>query len=198
MNVIKRIFTALIPPKPWKLPVLFTVGILTGLFFFLLHISMATSYLSDKPETCINCHVMYPHYASWAKGSHGHVASCSDCHVPQDNIFRKYKTKASDGLWHATVFTMRWEPQVIQIRSNGINVVQENCIRCHHDLVNMTQLVEVTGTSAASGEGKVCWDCHRETPHGTVRSLSASPHSLVERLPSVMPNWLNNFLDGNK
>ncbi len=194
MKMLKRFIEIIKPPVSWRLSVIVLMGIFTGIFFLLLHISRATSYLSDKPETCINCHVMYPHYASWAKGSHGQTATCSDCHVPQDNFFRKYKTKASDGLWHATVFTMRWEPQVIQIRSNGINVVQENCIRCHLDLVDMVQLVEVTGRSAAKNEGKLCWDCHRETPHGTVRSLSAAPHSLVERLPSVMPDWLNRFL----
>lgn len=170
------------------------MGIFTGIFFLVLHISMAASYLSDEPKTCINCHVMYPHYASWAKGSHANVATCSDCHVPQDNFFRKYYFKASDGLRHATFFTMRWEPQVIQIKDASVNVVQENCIRCHLDLVDMTQLVTVTGSMARDNEGKLCWDCHRETPHGTVKSLSAAPHSLVERLPSSMPNWLNQFL----
>ncbi|MFW5706911.1 MAG: cytochrome c nitrite reductase small subunit [Bacteroidota bacterium] len=195
MKALKRIIIFLKPPISWKLLVITLMGILTGLFLLVVHVSNATSYLSDEPETCINCHVMYPYYASWAKGSHGHEATCSDCHVPQDNFFRKYKTKASDGLWHATVFTMRWEPQVIKIRSHGTNVVQENCIRCHLDLVEMTSLVEVTGDMAAMNKGKVCWDCHEETPHGTVRSLSAAPHALVERLPSVMPDWLHNFMD---
>jgi cytochrome c nitrite reductase small subunit len=64
--------------------------------------------------------------------------------VPQDNIFRQYYVKATDGLWHATVFTARAEPQVIRMRERGIGVVQENCIRCHLDLVDMTSLVEVS------------------------------------------------------
>ncbi|TVQ84094.1 MAG: cytochrome c nitrite reductase small subunit [Bacteroidetes bacterium] len=198
MNIFKKIIHFLKPPLNWKLSVIILMGIFTGIFFLVLHLSMAASYLSDEPKTCINCHVMYPQYASWTKGSHGRVATCSDCHVPQDNFFRKYWTKATDGLWHATVFTMRWEPQVIQIRNPGINVVQENCIRCHIDLVDMTQLVTVTGSMARKDEGKLCWDCHRETPHGTVKSLSAAPHALVERLPSTMPDWLNQFFDRSK
>ncbi|TVQ15411.1 MAG: cytochrome c nitrite reductase small subunit [Bacteroidetes bacterium] len=195
MKIVKRFFHFIKPPQGWKVSVIVLMGILTGLFFLVLHISRATSYLSDDPTACINCHVMYPQYASWTKGSHGQVASCSDCHVPQENFIRQYYFKASDGLRHATFFTMRWEPQTIQIKQAGINVVQDNCIRCHLDLVDMTSLVEMSGKMAARNEGKLCWDCHRETPHGTVKSLSAAPHSLVERLPSAMPDWLNRFLD---
>jgi cytochrome c nitrite reductase small subunit len=198
MSLINKYLRSLLPPAGWRFSVIVLLGVFVGLFFLVLHSSRATSYLSDQPQTCINCHVMYPQYASWAKGSHGNVATCSDCHVPQDNFFRKYYFKGSDGLRHATFFTMRWEPQTISLKKAGINVVQENCIRCHLDLVDMVQLVEVTGRSAAMDQGKLCWDCHRETPHGTVKSLSAAPHSLVERLPSVMPDWLNRFLSKPK
>lgn len=165
-----------------------------GIFMLVVHASNAPSYLSDNPETCINCHVMYPHYASWSKDSHSQWATCSDCHVPQDNFVRKYFVKARDGFNHSTYFTFRWEPQVIRIKSPGQAVVQENCIRCHIDLVDMTSLVTVTGPIAREGEGKYCWQCHQETPHGSVRSLSAAPHSLVERLPSVIPSWLEGIM----
>jgi cytochrome c nitrite reductase small subunit len=194
MNVFKSIISFLKPPLNWRLSAIILMGIFTGLVFLVFHISMAGSYLSDEPSSCINCHVMYPQYASWSKGSHGHVATCVDCHVPQDSVLRKYYFKASDGLRHATYFAMRWEPQVIQIEKAGTTVVQENCIRCHQDLVHMTRLVTVTGSMAREHEDKLCWDCHRLTPHGTVRSLSAAPHALVERLPSLMPNWLNHFM----
>ncbi len=190
MTFLKKLFHLLVPPPKWRFTVIVLTGILTGILLLVVHISNATSYLSEEPETCINCHVMYPYFASWSKDSHARDATCVDCHIPQDNICSKYFVKATDGLAHATYFTMRWEPQVIQIKSRGTRVVQDNCIRCHLDLVDMVQLVEVTAASAAAGEGKLCWDCHRETPHGTVKSLSASPHALVERLPSVLPAWL--------
>ena len=190
MTIIKRIYLFILPPKQWRQTVIVLAGIFFGILLLVVHISNATSYISDEPETCINCHVMYPYYASWDKGGHGRDATCADCHVPQDSFFRKYYVKGTDGLAHSTYFTFRWEPQVIQIKQRGINVVQENCIRCHLDLVDMVQLVEVTGRVAEQGDGKLCWDCHRETPHGSVRSLSAAPHALVERLPSVLPSWL--------
>lgn len=194
LNKKMRIISWLVPPARWRFSVIVLSGIFTGIFLLVLHMSKATSYLSDKPETCINCHVMYPHYASWSKSSHAQASSCVDCHIPQDSFLRKYYVKGADGLAHSTYFTMRWEPQVIQMKNRGVNVVQENCIRCHIDLVDMVQLVEVSGDMAAAGEGKRCWDCHRETPHGTVKSLSAAPHALVERLPSVLPRWLENLI----
>lgn len=195
MRFLKRIFFFFFPPDRWQLPVIVLSAIFTGLFLFIFYISNATSYLSDKPETCINCHVMYPQYASWQHSSHFRVANCNDCHVPHDNPFRKYFFKASDGLRHSIWFTMRWEPQVIHIKDAGINVVQENCIRCHSDLVDMVSLCEVTGDNAKLGKGKLCWDCHRETPHGTVGSLSSAPNALAPVLDSPVPDWIMQQTD---
>ncbi len=192
-HFFKRLYLFILPPRAWRTTVIILSGIFAGIGLLIVHISNAPSYLSDEPETCINCHVMYPYFASWDKGSHGREASCAECHVPQDSFFRKYYVKGTDGLKHATWFTFRWEPQVIRIKNRGINVVQENCIRCHIDLVDMVQLVEVSGRTAATGDGKLCWDCHKETPHGSVRSLSAAPHALVERLPSVLPEWVTGI-----
>lgn len=192
---MKKILRLLLPPPSWRLPATIVMGIIAGLGVFVVHISNATSYLSDRPETCINCHVMYPQYASWMHSSHREWATCSDCHVPHDNFIRKYYFKASDGARHATIFTARAEPQTIQIKQAGVGVVQENCIRCHIDLVQTTTLVEATGRSARMGEGKLCWECHTEVPHGSVRSLSSAPFSLVPRMPSVLPDWLSGYLN---
>jgi cytochrome c nitrite reductase small subunit len=169
------------------------LGIFTGLLFFVIYISQAWSYASDDPKTCVNCHVMYPQYASWAHSSHARCTNCNDCHVPHDNFAAKYFFKAKDGLRHASIFTARAEPQVIQIKQAGIDVVQQNCIRCHVDLVCMTDLVEVTGENTKQGRGHRCWDCHREVPHGTVNSLASYPHALVPLLPSVIPDWLKSY-----
>lgn len=187
---MKKLIRFITPPDNWRITVVVLAGIFCGILLLVLHASEAVSYLSDRPETCTNCHVMYPHYASWSKSAHNDMATCSDCHVPYENQIRRYFFKAKDGFRHSYAFTFGLEPQVIQIKSAGRNVVQENCIRCHLDLVDMTSLVEVTGRMAEAGEGKVCWDCHRETPHGSVRSLSAAPHALVERLPTAVPSWL--------
>ena len=194
---MKKILLFLIPPPQWRMAATIVLGIIVGLAFFIFLISKATSYLSDKPETCINCHVMYPQYASWKNSSHHAVTNCTDCHVPNHNIFLKYYFKASDGARHATIFTARAEPQVISIKQAGANAVQQNCKRCHMDLVEMTSLVEHTYKSAHAGDGKLCWDCHREVPHGSVRSLSSAPFSLVPRLPSITPDWLSASLKQN-
>ncbi|MDP2400844.1 MAG: cytochrome c nitrite reductase small subunit [Actinomycetota bacterium] len=192
---MERLLKFFTPPPGWQLPVIIALGIFIGVGLLVVHLSRAASYMGDSPETCINCHVMYPQYASWKHSSHREVATCSDCHVPHDNLVKKYLFKASDGARHAAIFTARLEPQVIRIKPAGITAVQNNCVRCHQDLVEMTQLIEVTGHNHEHGTGKRCWDCHREVPHGTVRSLSSSPFSLVPRLPSPMPGWLNTFIE---
>lgn len=180
----------LAPPFGWRLPVNILLGILVGFALTGLRISNAVSYLSDKPETCVNCHVMYPQYATWTHNSHGrpNVAKCTDCHVPQDNFFRKYLFKARDGMRHSYVFTFRLEPQVIRAKPWAVEVIQENCQRCHANLIHRSKLVEV------SGEDKdtelLCWDCHRDVPHGRVRSLAATPYVLTPRLGPAIPRWI--------
>ena len=61
---------ALLPPPGWKTPVIILLGIIAGLALHIFYVSNAVSYLSNDPETCINCHVMYPQYATWERGSH--------------------------------------------------------------------------------------------------------------------------------
>ncbi len=153
-------------------------------------ISNAVSYLSDDPKACVNCHIMSPQYATWERGSHGRVTVCNDCHVPQDNIISKYYFKASDGLRHSTMFTFRLEPQVIQIKSAGREVVQANCIRCHSDLVHPISVRAISNKMILNEDERVCWDCHRETPHGRVNSLSSTPYASVPKLTPILPEWL--------
>jgi cytochrome c nitrite reductase small subunit len=192
---MKRIIRFLIPPPQWRLPVILLLGVLGGLGVLTLYISNAVSYMSNDPMACVNCHVMTPQYATWQHSSHGRVTTCNDCHVPHDNIIRTYAFKASDGLRHATMFTLRLEQQVIQIKDAGIGVVQENCIRCHSDLIHKVSSRSVTGTSAAAGEGLLCWDCHREVPHGRVKSLASTPHALVPIPGAIMPSWLKTVTE---
>lgn len=192
---LKNIIIFFIPPQNWKLTVIVLLAIISGLGIFVFFQSNAASYISDKPETCINCHVMYPQYASWSHSSHSRCTTCNDCHVPHDNFFRKYFFKAKDGTRHAAIFTMRNEPQVIEIKLASKTVVQENCIRCHYDLVSMVNLIEVTAQNNTEGKGKLCWDCHRETPHGIVNSLSSTPFSLVKPDEKVVSEWLQEYIN---
>lgn len=194
---MKRIIRFLTPPKRWKLPVIVALGIFFGLGLFTLNISKAPSYLSDNPKTCINCHVMTPMYQTWAHSAHREVATCNDCHVPHDNFFRHYLFKAKDGLRHATVFTKRAEPQVIQIKEAGKEAVQNNCIRCHSNLIATNKLNQFSKAHYQNRIERKCWDCHRTTPHGRVNSLSSTPHAIAPLPESPVPEWLKKILGKN-
>lgn len=190
IQTLGRLPTLFYPPPRWRVPVIILLGIITGLGFHVFYISNAVSYLSDKPETCINCHVMNPQYVSWERGSHGRVATCNDCHVPHNNIFNTYYFKAMDGMRHATIFTLRTEPQVIQIKQAGKNAVQNNCIRCHENQLHPISTRAIDNRSIMASHDGYCWDCHRETPHGRVTSLSSAPFARTPYLDPIMPEWL--------
>ena len=192
---MKTILRFLKPPDEWRLLVNLLLAIIVGIGCLTVYISNAPSYLSDRPETCMNCHVMAPQFATWQRSSHARVTVCNDCHVPHDNLLRTYAFKAQDGLRHATMFTLRLEPQVIHIKEAGVKVVQENCIRCHSSLVNDVSAHRVTGDNYMNGEGRLCWQCHRETPHGRVNSLASVPYARIPRLTSVIPQWIDQFLN---
>ncbi len=189
-NKLSGLMTALSPPSNWRVPAIVVLGVLTGMGLLVLRLSNAVSYVSDEPRTCVNCHVMAPQYATWQHSSHMRVATCVDCHVPHDNVFHKYAFKASDGMRHAYVFTLRMEPQVIQIKDAGKAAVQENCIRCHMALLDRVKAGTVTLSLAQHGGGKLCWECHREVPHGRVNSLASTPYARVPRLTPAVPEWM--------
>ncbi len=183
------------PPKQWLSYVMLSLAIIVGLWVYLVYVSNAHSYLSDDPKACVNCHVMTSYYATWQHSSHARVTNCNDCHVPHNNAFNKYFFKAKDGLYHATIFTLRAEPQVIKIKEAGTNVVQKNCQRCHSDLNENVKTMGATLESRNHGEGKLCWDCHREVPHGRVNSLSSAPNAQVPLTDSPVPEWLKKRIE---
>ena len=182
------------PPAGWRLPVIIALGILIGLTSFAFYISRAPSYLSDKPETCVNCHIMAPQYATWNHSSHRGKAHCNDCHVPHNNVLNKYFFKAKDGMRHATMFTLRLEPQVIHIKPAGAQVVQDNCIRCHEKLLTDAAIKPLTAQTHFQRTDRRCWECHRETPHGRVNSLTSVPNARVPLPDSPVPEWLNKLM----
>ena len=196
--MLKKIIYYTKPPKKWKFWVIVVSGFLVGIVGYALYVGNAASYLSDDPETCMNCHIMAPQYATWKHSSHKEVASCNDCHVPQDNIFNKYFFKASDGIRHSTIFTIRGEPQVIKIHEEGANVVQANCERCHNQLNEKVKTLGMDLATRNHGAGKLCWDCHREVPHGRVNSRSSVPDARVPTLSSPTPDWLEEVLEEEK
>ncbi|HBT97449.1 MAG TPA: cytochrome c nitrite reductase small subunit [Desulfobulbaceae bacterium] len=155
-----------------------------GMFFYLAHISRATSYLSDNPKNCINCHVMNSQYATWQHSAHARVAKCVDCHLPAGHGLATYTAKALDGLRHAWAFTLNEFGQRIVISENGKKRVQDNCIRCHSTIAatlisNRDRFHDFTNSQVNTDS--YCWNCHRDTPHGQVRNLASTPYNLDVR-----------------
>lgn len=170
------------------------LGVFCGLGIQTLHVARATSYLSDSPKTCVNCHVMAPQYATWSHSAHRENATCVDCHVPHDNLPNKLYFKGKDGLRHSTMFALRKEPQVIQIKEEGVEVVQQNCLRCHSDLLTDSKMLRQTDRFHHARQERLCWDCHRETPHGRVRGLASVPHARLPLPENPVPAWLQKAL----
>lgn len=163
-------------PRGTQILICVLLGTAAGMGVVIARISNVVSYLSDSPETCMNCHVMTDAYATWKRGSHARVAVCNDCHVPHNNPVAKMAFKGMDGTRHSYVFTMRKEPQVLKLSHGAVGVVQANCLRCHSDRLTMVRLAETSE--------RTCWDCHSSI-HGKVHSLSASPEVLRPGLPSA-------------
>lgn len=195
---MKQLIEILKPIEFLKIPVIILLGITTGILIYTLLISNAVSYLSDDPKACVNCHIMVPQYATWSHSSHREKANCNDCHVPHDNLFRKYFFKAKDGMRHASIFTLRKEPQVIRIHDEGKFVVQENCIRCHSTINENVSTIEANELAVMHNDQKLCWECHREVPHGKVNSLSSAPYSRAPVPSNIIPSWIIKDQKKNK
>ncbi|PVX51020.1 cytochrome c nitrite reductase small subunit [Balneicella halophila] len=196
---LKKKIDRILPTKRSKVLGIVLAGVVFGLAVYLMYASKFTSYLSDDPKACVNCHVMGPFYATWNHSSHARVATCNDCHVPHNNVFNKYFFKAKDGLRHTAVFTLRLEPQVMQAIPASSEVIMNNCIRCHTQLnQEAVKTGRVTYSEVTCGKGKACWDCHTEVPHRGKNSLSSTPHAIVPYPEGIVPEWLKKRMKSNK
>jgi len=163
------------PVRP-LLPLILAVciGVASGLGAYTFRYAEGLSYLSTNPTACVNCHIMQPQYDAWQKSSHHFVAVCVDCHLPQD-FLAKYLAKAENGWRHGEKFTTQEFVEPIVVQAAGRAILQENCLRCHGDLVH--QLVSTT----LDGKTPVpCTHCHSGVGHGEKTGLGG-PLSARER-----------------
>lgn len=136
-------------------------GAITGLGGYTVHYAAGLSYLSNDPQSCVNCHVMRDHYDGWQKASHHTVATCNDCHTPHD-LVGKYFIKGENGLWHSKAFTLQDFHEPILIRSHNARVLQGTCVDCHRDMADtVLGLADVEDGGAAN-----CVRCHSSVGHG--------------------------------
>lgn len=191
----------LIPTHKWRRPAIVAVAAFIGLGIYVFRVSNAASYLSDDPQACVNCHLMTPQYVTWTHSSHREVAHCNDCHVPHNNVVNKYFFKAKDGLYHASIFTLRAEPQVIKAKKASIEVIQNNCVRCHTEQVTDAKIAGTVENHHAKRTDRLCWECHREVPHGRVKGLSSvglqlEPIQLyAPEDQKIVPEWLQKTME---
>jgi len=139
-------------------------GLLIGLGGYTAKFAEATSYLSDDPKACVNCHVMREPHDSWARGLHHAVANCNDCHVPAD-LLPRYLTKAVHGWRHSKAFTLQNFHEPIRIAPDDLKIIENNCVRCHTEMSgHMAALPGPKGLEATN-----CTHCHGSVGHGPRR-----------------------------
>lgn len=144
------------------------LGVALGVGVVTLAYGDGTAYLFDDPGACANCHVMREAYDGWAHGGHRHVATCNDCHVPQD-VVGKYWTKAVHGWRHSKGFTLDDFEEPIRAKPDSQRVVRENCVRCHTPVVGDVLALDPGPRPAhlpAATAGLDCVACHRHVAHG--------------------------------
>ena len=147
------------------------VGILLGSGAYTVRYAEGLSYLSTDPKSCVNCHIMREQFDGWQHSSHHAVATCNDCHVPHETI-PKYLVKAEDGFWHSKGFTLQDFPEPIRLRPKSLKILETNCVRCHHDLVNDILGHGSTRSSTRVSAGSAttnCVHCHAAVGHGPQR-----------------------------
>lgn len=143
-----------------------TAGLAIGLGSYTFVAARGSSYLTDDPAACANCHVMGDHFAAWQKSSHRAVAVCNDCHAPHDGFLRKYAVKAENGLVHSINFTTGRHPDPLRIREKNRRVTQAACLHCHGDLAStITPGGTTSGHRVARSAPMDCIACHADVGH---------------------------------
>ena len=135
-----------------------SLGILAGCGIFTFGYGKGASYLSNNPESCINCHAMNSQFDSWQHSSHHRVAVCNDCHLPQGSI-GKWVTKADNGFFHSLAFTIGGYDDPIQIKSRNRAITLSTCVDCHQDFVHAL-LPTTPGQDMTN-----CVHCHSDVGH---------------------------------
>ena len=148
------------------------VGVLGGLGSYTFYYGEGHSYLSNDPAACVNCHIMRPQYDGWLKSSHHAVATCNDCHTPE-NIVLKYVSKAENGFWHSKGFTLQDHHEPIMIKPRNSAILQARCVSCHERIV-----AEINTHPGDRDQMLNCVPCHKEVVHGP-RALPGPPVNLT-------------------
>jgi len=134
------------------------LGLAAGLGAYTFLYARGSSYLTNDPAACANCHIMGEHYAGWLKSSHRAAAVCNDCHTPPGSVPR-YATKASNGFWHSFAFTTGRFPEPLRIKPHNRAITERACRGCHQDIVDAIEPVPDRAAALS------CVRCHASVGH---------------------------------
>lgn len=144
------------------------LGTALGVGAFTFVYAEGASYLSTDPKACVNCHIMRPQYDAWQKASHHTVAGCVDCHLPASGL-AKWWAKGMNGWNHSRAFTLQDFPEPIQITPKNAAILQDNCLRCHGDLVH-----DLVAGATSDARAIQCVHCHATVGHGPRAGLGGA------------------------
>ena len=143
----------------WPVLAVLTVGAALGTGGYTFIYAKGSSYLTNDPSACVNCHVMRQEYDGWIKSSHRNVAVCNDCHTPHD-LVGKHKTKLRNGYNHSLAFTTGRFEEPIQIKQSSVDIVEGACRSCHGDIVQA-----IDGPHRPGDQRTACVRCHADVGH---------------------------------
>ncbi len=145
-----------------------SLGGAIGAGMFTFHYGKGTSYLTNDPEACANCHVMGDYLTAWTRSSHRDVAVCNDCHAPHD-VVGKLVTKAINGWNHSVAFTTGNYPLHLRITDFNRGVTEAACRDCHASFAE--------AVDGAHDEPRGCLTCHAAVGHAAGVPIGPRPRS---------------------
>lgn len=125
-------------------------------FVMMLAVKIPALGLSEA-KFCGRCHAMDHQVSTYQRSSHAGEASCGDCHDPHGlvtgSMYAAYT--GSRDVYRVVTNTI---PAEIRTTDLSKKVIQENCLRCHGDIMGDI------GNTSQNG-GVYCFHCHRNIVH---------------------------------
>lgn len=134
-------------------------------------------HATGDDEFCTSCHSHYPIGTSYREDVHGGnnpvgwKATCSDCHIPQDNALHYLWVKGVHGVVDPLMELIK-DPYDIDWHGNREHrtdyVYDSGCLKCHAKLQSATEgnTKSFLGhRSYFSGNDLQCVECHQNVGH---------------------------------
>lgn len=111
----------------------------------------------EEASFCERCHVMQEQVDTYRHSPHQQAANCGGCHDPH-GLVSGSAYAAYTGTRDVYRVVSSTIPAEIRATDMSKQVIQNNCLRCHGDIMK-----EIGDTSQDGG--KHCFHCHREIVH---------------------------------